>query len=165
MRVWGSRLGKRFRPSLPRRNRLTVRPSGLAEKHRQPLNSSVRLQEHFRGSARAAPASRSRFASASFLRCASDQPACVVRGRLLGLCSVRAGVRSRVHFVLGGRGASQRHHLVSGSSVARRPPPSRILAVIQVRRYRPSKVALRCRLTSHSSGRLRRRLTRALERT
>lgn len=41
--VWGSRLGKRSRSSMPRRNRLTIRPSGLAEKHRQPLNSSVSL--------------------------------------------------------------------------------------------------------------------------
>ena len=39
-----------------------------------------------------AQASRSRFASASFLRCASGQPACVVLGRLVGFRNVRTDV-------------------------------------------------------------------------
>jgi len=46
-----------------------------------PLNSSVRLQERFRVSGKSTPTSRSRSASASFLRCASGWPAYVAYGR------------------------------------------------------------------------------------
>src|SRR6185437_6430372 len=86
----------------------------------------------------------------SFLRCASGWPACVARGRCVGFRNVRACVRSRIHFVFGGRGASQRHHLVSGSSVVRKPSPSRVLVVRLVWRYRPSKVGPRFSLTVRS---------------
>nr|AAL24546.1 orf78EGC149 [uncultured bacterium] len=61
------------------------------------------------------------------LRFVSGQPACVVRGRLIGFRNVRAGVGSRAHFVFGGRGMSQRHRFVGGSSVARRLSPPRFL--------------------------------------
>ena len=75
-----------------------------------PLNSSVRLHKRFRVSTRSTPASRLRFASTSFLRCVSGQPARVVCRRFVGLRNVRASGGLCIHFVLGGRGASQRHH-------------------------------------------------------
>ena len=122
------------RPSSPRstsgvawwHRRLTRRPSG---RRAAAAYLCVRLHKRFRVIVRSAPASRSRSASASFLRCASGRPACVACRRFVGFRNVRACVCPRIHFVLGRRGASQRHHLVSGSSVAGRPSPSRVLAV------------------------------------
>jgi hypothetical protein len=139
-------LASRCRPSMLRRNRLTFHSSGRLRRRLIPALGFKSISGHCQVGA----APRSRFASASFLRCVSGQPACVVRGRLVVFRNVHAGVCSRVHLVLGGRGVSQRHHFVSGSSVVRRLSPSRVLVVRLVWHYRSSKVVLRCRLTVRS---------------
>ena len=145
--VCGGRLLIVLRSSRPTASpkRTSSQPSNISFKRTAapPLNSSVRLQELFRVGGKSTPASRPRFVSASFLRCASGRPACAARGRFVGFRNVRACVRSRTYFVLGGRGTSQRHHLVSGSSVVRSPSPFRVLAVRLVWHYRPSKVGPR----------------------
>ena len=92
-------LATSHRSSASCRTRLTFRSRRTAS---PPLNSSVRLHKRFRVIARSAPASRSRFASASFLRCASSRPACVACRRFVGFRNVRAVfVRASILFSAG----------------------------------------------------------------